>query len=389
MHESVPPTVSTAKVKRTLLAGAAVLAVIVIAGTTSRIMAHRELVSWTATQAVPTVSVVYPKPAAASSMVLPGRIQAWSEAPVYARTSGYLRKWYVDIGQRVSAGDILADIDAPDLDQQLQAATAALATAEANRALSQTLAARADKLVGTGDISKQEADQRHADLDAKAAMRNQARANVDQLKAMTGFKHIVAPFDGVVTSRSVDLGALIAAGDAKPVPLFTVSDTNKLRVYVNVPQSDAVLITPAVKAHFVVPEFPDRNFDAQFASTADAVNTQGAMLMQLVVDNHEGLLKPGGYAQVTLAIPKAANGAVRIPASALLFRREGLSVAVVGHDDTVSIRKVQLAQDDGAEVEVATGISGGDRVIDSPSDAVATGDKVHVVEQKGGKADAG
>jgi RND family efflux transporter MFP subunit len=382
--------VKPSSVKRILVAGAAVFAAIAVAGTISRIASRHALATWTAEQAVPTVSIVHPAAATTSAMVLPGRIQAWAEAPVYARTSGYLRKWYADIGQHVSAGAVLADIDAPDLDQQLQAASAALATAEANRALSETLAARGDRLVKTGDVSQQEVDQRHADLAAKIAMRNQARANLDQLKAMTGFKRIVAPFDGVVTSRAVDVGALISAGDSKPVPLFTVSDTSKLRVYVNVPQSDAVLITPAVTAKFTVPEFPNRTFDASFANTADAVNTQGAMLVQLMVDNHDGLLKPGGYAQVTLQIPKAvANTAVRIPASTLIFRREGLSVAVVGKDDTVAIRPIQLSEDDGAEVEVATGLSREDRVIDSPSDGIANGDKVRVTVDDKARGNAG
>ncbi|MHB1205678.1 MAG: efflux RND transporter periplasmic adaptor subunit [Rhodospirillaceae bacterium] len=381
------------KLKRAGAVAAAIFAVIVIAGTATRVMSYRSLAAWTAEQAVPTVNVIRPKAAAAGAMVLPGRIQAWAEAPVYARTSGYLRKWYVDIGQQVKAGELLGEIDAPELDQQLQAATAALATAEAQRALAETTAARADRLVGQSAVSQQEADQRRSDLAAKTAMRNQARANVDQLRAMTGFKRLVAPFDGKVISRATDVGALIAAGDGKAVPLFTVSDTSKLRIYVNVPQSDAGPVTPGLKAKFTVPEFPGRTFEAELARTSDAVNTQGAMLIQLTVDNREGLLKPGGYAQVALELPKTtAAGAVRIPASALLFRREGTAVAVVGGDDTVTIRKVEIGQDDGAELEIASGLSRDDRVIDGPSDAVATGDRVKVTapaEDKAKKANAG
>ena len=374
-----PAAINPRTLKRAGLIAAGVFAVIVVAGTAARIMSYRSLASWTAEQAVPSVNVILPKDAAVSAMVLPGRIQAWAEAPVYARTSGYLRKWYVDIGQQVKAGDLLGEIDAPELDQQLQAATAALATAEAQRALAQTTAERADRLVGQAAVSQQEADQRRSDLDAKTAMRNQARANVDQLRAMTGFKRLVAPFDGKVISRATDVGALIAAGDGKAVPLFTVSDTSRLRVYVNVPQSDAGLAKTGLKAKFTVPEFPDRTFEAELARTSDAVNTQGAMLIQLTVDNHDGVLKPGGYAQVSVEIPKTtAAGAVRIPSSALLFRREGLSVAVVGKDGTVTIRQVSIGQDDGAEVEIASGLSREDQVIDGPSDAVATGDKVKV-----------
>jgi RND family efflux transporter MFP subunit len=385
--------IDSRKLKRAGLIAVGVLAAVVIVGTATRVMSYRSLAAWTAERAVPNVNVIYPKDAAASAMVLPGRIQAWAEAPVYARTSGYLRKWYVDIGQDVKAGELLGEIDAPELDQQLQAATAALATAEAQRALAETTAARADRLVGQSAVSQQEADQRRSDLAAKTAMRNQAKANVDQLRAMTGFKRLVAPFDGKVVSRATDVGALIAAGDGKAVPLFTVSDISKLRIYVNVPQSDAGVVVPGLKAKFTVPEFAGRSFEAELARTSDAVNTQGAMLIQLTVDNHDGALKPGGYAQVSLEIPKTTTaGAVRIPASALLFRREGLSVAVVGSDETVAIRKVEIGQDDGAEVEIASGLTRADRVIDSPSDAVATGDKVKVIvpaDDKAKKANAG
>lgn len=393
-HGSVQATpIDAAKLKRAGVIAGVVLAAVVAAGAASRVMSYRSLAAWTAEQVVPTVNVVKPKDASVSAMVLPGRIQAWAEAPVYARTSGYLRKWYADIGQEVKAGELLGEIDAPDLDQQLQAATAALATAEAQRTLAETTAARADRLVGQAAVSQQEADQRRSDLAAKTAMRNQAKANVDQLRAMTGFKRLVAPFDGKVISRTTDVGALIAAGQGGGgVPLFTVSDTTKLRIYVNVPQGDAGLISSGLKATFTVPEFSGRSFYAEIARTADAVNTQGAMLVQLIFDNHEGLLKPGGYAQVSLEIPKtAAAGTVRIPASALLFRREGIAVAVVGADGVVAIRPITIGQDNGAEVEVASGLTRDDSVIDSPMDAIATGDrvKVNVPTDSGKKANAG
>ncbi len=392
-HGSVQAApINSAKLKRAGVIAGVVLVTVVAAGTASRVMSYRSLAAWTAEQIVPTVNVVKPKDASVGAMVLPGRIQAWAEAPVYARTSGYLRKWYADIGQEVKAGDLLGEIDAPDLDQQLQAATAALATAEAQRALAETTAARADRLVGQAAVSQQEADQRRGDLAAKTAMRNQAKANVDQLRAMTGFKRLVAPFDGKVISRATDVGALIAAGQGGAVPLFTVSDTTKLRIYINVPQGDAGLVTSGLKASFTVPEFSGRAFDAEIARTADAVNTQGAMLVQLIFDNHDGLLKPGGYAQVSLEIPKtAAAGTVRIPASALLFRREGIAVAVVGPDGVVTIRPITIGQDNGAEVEVASGLSREDTVIDSPMDAIATGDKVKISAptDSGKKANAG
>jgi RND family efflux transporter MFP subunit len=370
-----------------LFAGAAFVAILV-GGVTSRLSVHQQLVATTAEAAIPTVSVVRPTGAQPGALVLPGQLQAWSESPVYARTNGYLRHWFVDIGDHVKNGQVMADIDTPELDQQLTAAKAAVKTADANRALADITAKRWDRLITTHAVSQQEVDQYHGQLAARQAMEAEAVAEVDRLKALTGFERIIAPFDGVVTSRATDIGDLIVAGAATSRPLFTVADTKTLRLYVSVPQSYAAAIQPGMTAQFIVPDLPNQTFSAKLVRTADAVNGQsGTMLIQLLYDNTSGLLKPGAYAQVRLTVPVSAAGQaadLRIPSSALLFRKEGTAVAVVGADGRVTIRPIRIAQDFGAQLAVGSGVGPGDMVVDSPSDAIATGDRVKPVLANGG-----
>ncbi|PIB90915.1 efflux RND transporter periplasmic adaptor subunit [Caulobacter sp. FWC2] len=398
MSESPPPPAgdypktSPKSLRRLALIGGAGFVLILAAGTASRLMASQDLKKTSQASALTTVHVIQPGGGESADLVLPGRLQAWAEAPVYARTDGYLRRWYVDIGQPVKAGQVLAEIDAPEVDQQLVAARAALATAQAQRDLAATTAARWKRLVGENAVSQQEADERAGDLAAREAMRNEALANVRRLESLTAFKRIVAPFDGVVTSRDTDQGALISAGGARPSPLFTVSDTRRLRLYVSVPQSLAGQIRPGMSATFASPDLPGQTFNARVVRTADAVDAQsGAMLIQLEVDNAAGALKPGAYAQVSLDLKTASPttaSAVRIPSNALLFRKEGTAVAVVGGDNTVSIRPVKIARDDGAELELASGVAASDWIVTSPPDAIATGDHVNVVKAKTGAAGA-
>jgi RND family efflux transporter MFP subunit len=366
-----------------LLGGVALVAVLAIQGG-ARLSAHQALQATTAESATPTVNVVLPQGGEASAVVLPGRLEAWNEAPVFARTNGYLKRWDADIGDHVKAGQTLAEIDTPDVDQQLVAAKAALATADANRALADITAKRWDRLVVTHAVSQQEVDQNHGNLAAKEALENEARANVSRLQTLTDFKRLVAPFDGVVTSRATDIGSLIVAGDASSRPLFSVADISKLRLYVSVPQSYAAAIKPGLTAHFTVPDHPNQSFTAQLVRTAGAVNTQsGAMLIQLVFDNSSGLLRPGAYAQVSLDVdvPKTvqASNNLRIPASALLFRKEGTAVAVADKDGRVHVQPVTIAQDFGATLAIGSGLTPSDMVIDSPSDAIVTGDRVKPV----------
>jgi RND family efflux transporter MFP subunit len=386
MPDAPLPATSLKRLRRAAYVITAVLAVVLVAGTATRLLARQALRTATNDGAVQSVSVTRPSPGEAGTLVLPGRLQAWAEAPVYARTSGYLRGWYVDIGTAVKAGQLLAEVDAPEVDQQLVAANAALATAQAQRDLAAVTSKRWERLVGESAVSQQEADEKRGDFAAREAMRNEAQANVQRLRALTGFRRIVAPFDGVVTSRATDVGAFIAAGDGRATPLFTVADIRKLRLYVSVPQSLAAGVRPGLTARFTVPEQPDQVFQARIVRSADAVDAQtGAMLVQLEFDNSAGQLKPGAYAQVTLDLQGPAAGArpLRVPSNALLFRKEGTAVALVGPDNRVRIRTVRIARDFGTDLELAGGVGAGDWVVNSPPDSIADGDVVRAVRPKG------
>ena len=376
------PTVSNKALSGAALIGVALVVITVAGGTAARLAQSANLKRETTALSTPAATVFQATPSQSGALVLPGRVQAWAQAPVYARTSGYLKKWYVDIGTPVKAGQLLADIDAPDADQQLAAARAALATAQANYTLAKTTADRWDKLLAEQAVSQQDADNKHGDLAAKQAARDEAAANVARLQTLSGFERLTAPFDGTVTSRSTDVGQLISPGSAGAPPLFTVSDTTKLRIYVSVPENYLSAVSDGQTATFTVPGQPGQTFTATVARSADAVDPQsGAMLLQLVVDNHDHLLKPGGYAQVSFNLPQAASGGLRIPASALLFRGEGASVAVVGADNKVTLHKVQIAHDYGTELELASGVAPGDWIVDSPSDAITVGQTVHPVKK--------
>jgi len=227
-------------------------------------------------------------------------------------------------------------------------------------------------------VSPQEADEKSGDMAAKTALVNAARADVDRLMALESFKNIVAPFDGVVTSRKTDIGALISAGGDSGPELFTVADVHKLRVYVRVPQSFSADIKPGMTASLSVPEYPGQSFTASLDSTADAVNDQsGTLLVELALDNASGTLKPGDYAEVHFKLPQGA-ASVQVPASALIFRQQGLQVATVGKDDHVVMKNIRIARDNGSYVDVADGLTAADRVIDSPPDSLAQGDVVRV-----------
>jgi len=356
-----------------------IAALLVALGLITRVRADQRLATWTNAQIIPTVKVVSPKAdGGPGDLVLPGDIQALNSAPIYARVSGYLKHWYVDIGTTVKAGQVLADIDTPELDQQLAQAKADLATALANQHLADTTAARWAGLLAQDAASRQDADVKNGDLAAKTALAAAARANVDRLQALERFKHITAPFSGVVTTRSTDIGALISVGSAGDTPLFTVADERRLRIYVHVPQSYSADIKPGMTATFDVPQYPGRTFTANLSTTADAVTPQnGTLLVQLQMDNEGGALKPGDYAQVRFGLAAKA-GAVQAPASALMFRDSGMVVAVVGSDGRVFMKPIKIGQDMGAVVDIAAGLSPEDRVIDNPPDSLRAGDQVRV-----------
>lgn len=354
-------------------------------GVVSRVHADQTVASWTDARAVPIVKIISVNGVGAGTLVLPGDVQAFHSAPIHARVSGYLKRWDADIGASVKTGQLLAEIDTPDLDQQLAQAKADLGTALANQHLAETTAKRWAQLLSKDAVSHQDADVKNGDLEAKTAAVAAAKANVQRLEALESFKRITAPFDGVVTTRATDIGALITVGGPTDVPLFTVADERRLRIYVRVPQSYSAAIKPGMTASFTVPQYPGRTFTAALATTADAVTPQsGTLLIELQIDNPGGALKPGDYAQVKFDLP-ADSHAIRAPASALMFRDSGMSVAVLGPDDRVRIKPVTIGRDLGATVEIASGLTREDRVIDNPPDSLRAGDLVRIASA----ADAG
>ena len=331
---------------------------------------------------MPNVAVVAPGRAENSSgFELPGRLEAFIQAPIYARVPGYLKSWKHDIGSKVKAGDLLAEIDTPDIDQQLAQARAALAAAQANAKLSEVTAKRWQSLANTDAVSKQDVDQRKFTSDADVAQVKAAQANVDRLSAEEGFKRLVAPFDGVVTARETDIGQLINVGSTGGVELFVVSETGKLRVYVNVPQSYVPSVPAGTKATIRVPEHPGKTYTGTVEASAQSVTaSSGTTLMQIIVDNKAGELLPGSYASIRLDAAPVAN-ALSVPSSALIFNAKGLSIAVVDNNNHVQVKPVTLNRDLGAIVEIATGLAATDQVIANPPDGIASGDAVNVVSK--------
>jgi RND family efflux transporter MFP subunit len=379
---------SSGLVRRLHMTGAifAVLAITVVAyGATSRAAQSARLHDLTEGQSLPTVAVVVPVPVAGGAgLDLPGRLEAYIRAPIYARVPGYLKSWKHDIGGRVKAGDLLAEIDTPDLDQQLEQARADLSVAQANARLAQISAERWQSLANTDAVAQQDVDQRTFALNANVAQVKAAQANVDRLIAEEGFKRLTAPFDGIVTARETDIGALINVGAAGGTELFVVSETNRLRIYVNVPQSQVPSVPPGTKATISVPERPAMTFSGTVEASAQSVNpSSGTTLMQIIVDNSAGELMPGDYASIHLQSGGATH-ALGVPASALIFNAKGLSVATVGTDNRVLLKPVSIGVDLGSVVEIASGVQPGDRVIENPPDGVGNGAEVRLVDAAAG-----
>ena len=369
---------------------AAVAAVAVAgAGIATRSHSEHQLAGWTAAQAAPVVAVVHPTASTATAaLTLPANLQALNSAPIFARTSGYVRKWYVDIGDPVRAGQTLAVLDAPEVEQQLVAARADLQTALANQQLAASTAARWRNMLAKDAVSKQETDEKVGDLAAKTAVSNAARANVSRLQYTQGFTRLIAPFGGVVTSRSTDIGALVSAGTAASTPLFTVSDVSRMRVFVRVPQAFSAQVHPGMHVTLTLPEFAGRSFDAVLTRTAGAVDPgSGTVLVELQAANGDRALKPGAYAQASFPVA-GASGAMTLPASTLIVGERGTQVALLGADGRARLKTITIGQDRGATVEVSAGLSPGDRVIDNPPDSLATGDAVQLARGGAGKPDA-
>ena len=385
--EPVVRPVSRRGLRLAALLAVATAVLVVGSGIASRASSSKELRQWTVAQAQPVVTVAQPQRGDNSAVLaLPGRLEAYSRAPIYARVSGYLNDWRVDIGASVQAGQLLADIEAPDLDQQLAQARADLLTARANAALASTTATRWQQLIKSDAVSRQDVDMKNGDFAAKTAIVKATQANVERLEVMEGFKRITAPFGGIVTQRTTDVGALINAGSGKGLELFVISDTHKLRLYVNVPQTYAAQITPGTLAQMTVPERPGRRFTATVQASAQSVDpASGSTLVQLAVDNESGELLPGAFANVRFDLPPA-SGSLTVPASALIFDSRGARVATVGPDNRVALKTVTIARDLGDVIEISSGLMATDRIIDSPPDGIGKGDQVRIAPGSPGGA---
>jgi len=363
------------------LAAVAVAALLFLSGLLPRVKARATLAKETQAMAVPAVVVVQPKRSAPSQeLILPANVQAFADAPIYARTNGYLKRWYVDIGGRVKAGQLLAEIDTPEVDQQLRQARADLRTAEANLNLSKITADRYAGLLKTDSVSKQDADNAAGDYAAKGATVQSGQANVKRLEELQSFQKIYAPFDGVVTARNTDVGALIDSGSASGPrsELFHISQPDKLRVYVNVPQVYSQAAKPGMMADLILSEFPGRPFPGKLVRTANAIDPASrTLLVEIAVNNPTGALFTGAYAEVHLKLPTPASNLI-LPVNTLLFREEGLRVATVGDGQKVELTPITLGHDFGSEVEVVAGLTGNEKVIVNPPDSIVSGQSVRI-----------
>lgn len=357
-----------------------IVAGVVIAGVVPREKAKAALRTETYDLAIPTVGVIHPKLGAPQTeIVLPGSIQAFIDSPIYARTNGYLKKWYADIGTHVKKGELLAEIETPEADQQLDQARADLNTALANSRLAQITAARYQDLAKTEAVSKQDVDNALGDFEAKKAMAASAQSNVRRLEEMQSFEKIYAPFDGVITARNTDIGHLINSGAGGPATeLFHIAETRSLRVFLNVPQEYSQATDPGLMADLTLQEFPGKHFKGKLVRTSNSIDPASrTLLVEVDVDNPTGELLPGAYAQVHLKVP-SGTPAVILPVSAMLFRSEGPQVATVENADRVELRTITIGRDFGNEIEVVSGVKVSDWVIVNPSDSLVTGEKVRL-----------
>jgi RND family efflux transporter MFP subunit len=371
----------------------AVLAFVIVAGAfisgiLPRVTARSTLRKETDQLAVPTVNVIRPKQTAPSQeIVLPANVQPFINAPIYARTNGYLKRWYVDIGARVKKGQLLAEIETPEVDQQLLQARANLATAQANLKLSQTTAVRYEDLLKSDSVSQQETDNAVGSFNANKAIVQADEANVKQLEALQSFEKVYAPFDGLVTARNTDIGALITAGSGTTsTELFRIAQPGRLRVYVNVPQAYSQAAKPGLTAELALSEFPGRRFPGKLVRTADAIDpATRTLLTEIDVDNPTGNLLSGAYAEVHLKLPSAQSTYI-LPVNTLLFRSEGLRVAAVEDQQHAALKPITMGRDFGSEVEVIAGLDGNESIILDPPDSIVDGQTVRVARAQDSQA---
>jgi len=366
-----------------LLFTVVVVAVVVIWGISSRRKANAQLSQETRELAIPTVTVIHPKRGAPQQeIILPGDMQPYTDAPIYARTTGYLKSWHVDIGTRVKSGQLLAEIDTPEVDQQLQQARADLDTVEANLHLAEITATRYKDLMKTDSVAQQDVDNANGNLEARRTAVDSARSNVKRLEELQSFKKIYAPFDGVITTRNTDIGALIdsGSGGGPTRELFHIAAVNRLRVYVNVPQVHPPHIKPGLKAKLTLAEFPGRHFEGLIVRDSGAIdNTTRTLLTEIDVNNPSGALKPGGYVEVHLNLPSAVT-TFTLPVNTIIFKSAGMQVATLKDGKTIDLVAITPGRDFGTEIEVLAGLRGDESVVINPADSLTNGEPVRIAQ---------
>ena len=377
-----PPAAGSAATRVILLLlTVAVVVVVVIWGISSRRNADAQLSVETRELAIPTVLVIHPKPGALQhEIVLPGNMQPYTDAPIYARTSGYLKSWNADIGARVKSGQLLAEIDSPEIDQQLLQARADLSTAEANLHLADITAARYKDLLKTDSVAQQDVDNATGNLDARKTTVDSARDNVKRLEELQSFEKIYAPFDGVITARNTDIGALIDSGSStgSSRELFHIAAVDKLRVFVNVPEIYSPSIQAGLRADLVLAEFPGRKFEGTVVRNSGAIdNNTRTLLTEIDVNNSAGELKPGGYAEIHLTLPSTVT-TFTLPVNATIFKSAGMQVAVVKDGKTIDLVPITPGRNFGADVEILAGLKGNESVVLNPPDSLAQGQAVRI-----------
>lgn len=366
------------------IGGLTLAALLVANGLAARTRHEQAVTAWTETAAVPQVLVLQPQQnVLGDTLRLPAHLEAWSKAPIHARVSGYLKDWTQDIGAKVTAGQVLAHIDSPDLDQQVAQTRARMIQEQANARLAQTTAERWQNLLASHSVSRQEADEKRSNAVAAKANAEAAGADYARLSALEDYKTIRAPFAGTITARHTDIGQLIKADNDSDPELFDLADTHKLRLYVPIPQNYASVIHPGLVAQLTVPEHPGQHFSAQLVGDSTAIDPRsGTLLAQFVAANPEGALMPGDYAEATLAIPADTHG-VSIPASALIFRAAGTQVALIDSARHVHLRSIHIGLDLGERLVIDQGLTPVDQVIDNPPDALREGDLVQLADAGG------
>lgn len=366
------------------IGGLTLAALLVANGLAARTRHENAVTAWTESQSVPVVTVVSPSQnAQGDTLQLPARLEAWSKASINARVSGYLKDWSADIGTQVQAGQVLAQIDSPELDQQLAQTRAHLAQQQATARIAETTAARWQHLLSTHSVSQQEVDEKISAATAAKADMQAAAADYQRLSDLAAYKTIRAPFSGTITSRNTDIGQLIKADDGGGTPLFSMADTHRLRLYVPIPQNYASVIRPGMQVQLTVPEHPGRTYSATLMGDSTAVDPRsGTLLAQFIADNPDSALLPGDYADATLPIAAGSHG-VSIPASALIFRAKGTQVATMDTRGHVHLRNIHIAMDLGDRLVIDQGLQASDKVIDNPPDALRENDAVQLAEAGG------